>query len=84
VELPGIELGTESVLTCEDAELGDAKQRETTCGDARGVDGVKTSGRQLLGPTGRDAHMRCVGQRRPKARTRVQFVMKDGKVYVNN
>jgi hypothetical protein len=46
VELPGIEPGGKRALTRGDADLAtrnNAKVRETTCGYARGVDGVNTT-----------------------------------------
>ena len=43
VELPGIEPATENPLTCGNVASDDAKQRETTCGYARGVDGANTT-----------------------------------------
>jgi hypothetical protein len=49
VELPGIEPDTEFVVSCGNAEFDDAKQRETTqrrettCGGAKGVDGINMS-----------------------------------------
>src|SRR6478609_4618274 len=45
VELPGIEPATEIALSCGNAEFDDAKQRkqrEMTCGYAKGVDGINT------------------------------------------
>jgi hypothetical protein len=48
VELPGIEPATKIVLTCGNAESDDAKRREKTCRDAKGVDGVNTP-QQLAG-----------------------------------
>jgi hypothetical protein len=42
VELPGIEPATEIALTWVDVEFDYAKRRETTCGYAKGVDGVNT------------------------------------------
>jgi hypothetical protein len=46
VELPEIELGTKILLNCGNTEFDDGKRREKNgempCGDARGVDGVKT------------------------------------------
>ena len=50
MELPGIELGTEISFTCGNAKSVYAKVpkvRETTCGYARGVDGINN-----LIPTG--------------------------------
>jgi len=43
VELPGIERAAISPMTCGNDEIHDAKQRETTYGYARGVDGVNTT-----------------------------------------
>jgi hypothetical protein len=40
VEPPGIEPAAEIIVTCGNAENNDAKRRETTCGYAKGVDGV--------------------------------------------
>ena len=40
VELPGFEPAAENAVTCGDAGSDYAKARETTCGYARGVDGV--------------------------------------------
>ena len=45
MELPGIELAAEIALTCGNAELDDAKRRESTRNDLRireGVDGINT------------------------------------------
>jgi hypothetical protein len=43
VELPGIEPGPKISSTCRNSGIDDAKQRETTCGHANGVDGINTS-----------------------------------------
>jgi hypothetical protein len=42
VELPGIEPAPKSQLSCANADSDDAKQRETTCDYAKGVDGINT------------------------------------------
>jgi hypothetical protein len=42
VELQRIEPATEIALTCRNSESEDSKGRESTCGYAKGVDGVNT------------------------------------------
>jgi hypothetical protein len=54
VELPGIEPVTETNVTCGNAETNYAKLRETTCGYAKGVDGVNTRGNERPAAPGTD------------------------------
>jgi hypothetical protein len=42
VELPGIEPIPKIDLSWDNSGIDDAKQRETTCGYAEGVDGINT------------------------------------------
>lgn len=62
VELPGIEPAAEMVLTCGNAEFEYAKRRETTCGYAKGVDGVNNPNPSICRADDRNLcwrHIRC-------------------------
>lgn len=65
VELPGIEPVIETNVTCANAELttrNNAKLRETTCGYAKGVDGVNTRGNERPAAPCTDGRLTAVVQ----------------------
>jgi hypothetical protein len=65
VELPGIEPVIETNVTCGNAKLttrNNAKLRETTCGYAKGVDGVNTRGNERPAAPCTDGRLTAVVQ----------------------